>query len=138
MIEFTRGIQALPGKLNNMNDKLGYETSSQSELKLNQHNFYFLANIKRIVIITGSDLDIENVTFDVDITKFGFGVQKILIRYRIKENRLSSLYIKVPNMQSYGVKENNFKIRLLSLILHCWWLMTRQQIKCSNRFSIKH
>ena len=47
--------------------------------------------------------------FGTDIKSFGYGVQKIPIRSRNKENRPSSLYVVVPNVQSYRVQKNNFK-----------------------------
>ena len=62
-----------------------------------------------MAIITSSNFNIENVMFCTDIKSFGYGIQKIRIRYRNKENRPSSLYVVVPNVQSYGVQKNNFK-----------------------------
>ena len=62
-----------------------------------------------MAIITSSNFNIENVMFGTDIKSFGYGVQKIPIRYRNKENRPSSLYVVVPNVLSYGVQKNNFK-----------------------------
>ena len=47
--------------------------------------------------------------FDTDIKSFGYSVQKIPIRYRIKENRQSSLYIVVSSVLSYEVQKNNCK-----------------------------
>ena len=73
-----------------------------------------------MAIITSSNFNIENVMFGTDIKSFGYGVQKIPIRYRNKENRQSSLYVAVPNVQSYGVKRTISKTRLSTFILYRW------------------
>ena len=62
-----------------------------------------------MAIITSSNFNIENVMFSTDSKSFGYGVQKIPIRYRNKENRPSSLFVVVPNVLSYGVQKNSFK-----------------------------
>ena len=62
-----------------------------------------------MAIVTSSNCKIENVVFGTDIKACGYGVQKIPIRYRIKENQQNSLYVDVSNVLSYGVQKNNFK-----------------------------
>ena len=62
-----------------------------------------------MAIVTSSNCNIENVVFGTDIKVCGYGVQKIPIRYRIKENQQNSLYVDVANVLSYGVQKNNFK-----------------------------
>ena len=49
-------------------------------------------------MITSLDFNTENVVFGTNVKACGYGVQKIPIRYRIKEDQQSSLYVVVPNV----------------------------------------
>ena len=51
-------------------------------MKLNLLTFFFISIEKRMAIIASSNFNIENVMFGTDIKNFGYGGQKIPIRYR--------------------------------------------------------
>ena len=56
-------------------------------------------------MIKSSNFNNRNVMFKACCS----GVLKISIRYSIKENRQSNLYVVVPSVESYGVQKNNFE-----------------------------